>query len=163
MRIFNKKSFSLCIILIMIFLNSCDSNRVFQEYKKIDKYIWDENDIIEFQFEIDDTISLHNLYVNIRHSGNYPFNNLWLFITSTAPNGISTTDTINCIFADKSGKWLGDGSGDLWDNRILWKQMVRFPMTGEYTVAYQHGMRLGLLPAILDVGLRVEKVENLNH
>lgn len=139
---------------------SCDPNRVYLEYEKIDNYIWDEKDIIEFQFDIDDTTSLHNLYVLVRHSGHYPFNNLWLFITSTSPAGISSTDTINCIFADNSGKWLGDGSGDLWDNKILWKQLVRFPRSGTYTVEYQHGMRLEQLPAILDVGLRIETIED---
>ncbi len=143
----------------MICIISCDSNRVYQKYIKIDDYIWDSKDIVEFSFDIEDTVSIHNLYINIRHSGLYPFNNLWIFITSESPEGYTSVDTIQCILADRSGKWLGDGSGDLWDNKILWKQLVRFPSQGTYFVRYKHGMRLDPLPGILDVGFRVERIK----
>jgi gliding motility-associated lipoprotein GldH len=155
----NKFKLAILLALFSIILISCDSNRVFQEYKKIDKYVWDSKDIVEFEFEIEDTLSVHNMYIFIRHSGNYPFNNLWLFVTSTAPNGTTAVDTVQMIFADKTGKWLGDGSGDLWDNKYLWKQFVKFPMQGKYKVQYQHGMRLDHLPGILDAGFRIETTE----
>lgn len=148
-----------CIFLFTICIISCDSNRVYQKYIKIDDYIWDSKDFVEFRFDIEDTVSIHNLYINIRHSGLYPFNNLWLFITSESPEGYTSVDTIQCILADRSGKWLGNGSGDLWDNKILWKQLVRFPSSGTYSVKYKHGMRLDPLPGILDVGFRVERIK----
>lgn len=147
--------------LLVVTLGSCDPNRVFQEFKKIDNYIWHADEMIEFAFESKDTVSVHNIYINIRHANNYPFSNLWLFITSTAPNGQSVVDTVQCVFADKNGKWMGDGSGDLWDNKILWKQFVKFPLQGTYSIKYQHGMRPEFLPGILDVGLRIENVEPL--
>ncbi len=150
--------FAILSVFVFMFI-SCDSNRVYQKYIKIDNYIWDADESIEFEFDIEDTVSIHNLYVNVRHSGRYPFRNLWLFISSTAPNGMTEIDTLECTFADKSGKWLGDGSGDLWDNKFLWKQFVRFPMQGTYSVKYKQGMRIHFLPGILDVGFRVEKID----
>ncbi len=155
----NKIKGAFLLIILGFVMISCDPNRVFQEYKKIDNYVWDSNKSVEFEFDIEDTSSVHNMYIFIRHSGNYPFNNLWLFVTSTAPNGITAVDTVQMIFADKTGKWLGDGSGDLWDNKYLWKQFVRFPMQGTYKVEYKHGMRLDHLPGILDAGFRIEKTE----
>ncbi len=148
-----------CLALFAICMTSCDSNRIYQKYIKIDDYIWNSKDLAEFTFDIEDTVSIHNLYINIRHSGLYPFNNLWLFITSVSPEGYTSIDTVQCILADPSGKWLGDGSGDIWDSKILWKQLVRFPSRGTYSVTYKHGMRLDPLPGILDVGFRVERIK----
>lgn len=154
-----KTGILLIIIVFVAIIISCDSNRVFQEYKSIDNNVWQHDDIISFDFDIEDTVSLHNLFINIRHTTNYPFNNMWLFVTSTSPEGLYVVDTVQCIFADKSGKWLGDGSGSLWDNKILWKQLVRFPNAGTYSVKYQHGMRLKSLPGVVDVGFRIEKFD----
>jgi gliding motility-associated lipoprotein GldH len=156
----SKIGLSTIILVLLYSLSSCDSNRIYQKYEKIDNYIWQHNEEIEFKFDVEDTISNHLLYVQIRHSSNYPYSNLWLEITSQSPTGITSKDSLECIFADKTGKWLGDGAGDIWDNQILWKKLVRFPQQGTYSIKYRHLMRLKNLPGILDVGFRIDKIDN---
>lgn len=138
-------------------LSSCDRNKVYEEYIKIDDYVWQNKNTVRFEFEIQDTSTLHNVYINVRHATIYPYNNLWLFIKSSSPNGTTNIDTVECVLADDKGRWLGDGTGDIWDIQIPWKMSVRFPIEGKYIVEYQQGMRIDALPGIMDMGLRIEK------
>ena len=64
---------------------------------------------------------------------------------------------MECILADKKGKWQGDGAGDLWDNKIPLKQNLVFPQAGKYTFTFEQGMRLDPLPLIMDFGMVIEE------
>ena len=55
------------------------------------------------------------------------------------------------------GRWLGDGLGDIFDNRILFKEGVKFPQAGEYRFELFQAMRINPLPGIMDAGIRIEK------
>jgi gliding motility-associated lipoprotein GldH len=109
--------------------------------------------------EITDALLPTNFYVNVRNADGFPYSNLYLFIKTTFPNGKMARDTLNCILADEKGNWLGSGMGDIYDNQIPFKRNVHFPFKGKYVFEIQHGMPLENLPLIMDVGLRIEKVE----
>ncbi len=145
--------------LFLIFLSSCDRNVVFEKNVKLPGNKWEMNNIIKLDAEIKDTISLHNIYINVRNAGGYQFSNLYLFLSTRTPKGEDARDTIELTLADVRGKWLGNGSGDIWDNRILLKQKFRFPESGMYHFEIQQAMRINPLPQIMDAGMRIEKVE----
>jgi len=155
----NKTGFVFYFLLLIFYfsLTSCDSNRVFEENKEITDNTWSVSEKISFETTITDTISPHNFYINVRNADDYPYSNLYLFITTQFPNGKSSRDTLECILADDRGHWLGDGLGDLWDNRIPFKKNVRFPALGKYTFTLEQAMRIDQLPQISDVGIRIEK------
>ena len=115
------------VVSCFLLLNSCNSNRVFDENKKIEKANWNQNDPLIFLVNISDTTSPHNVYLNVRNAGMYPFSNLFLFINTHFPKGQIDRDTVEVTLASPEGKWLGDGLGDIYDNRILFHRNVRFP------------------------------------
>ncbi|MCF0206752.1 MAG: gliding motility lipoprotein GldH [Bacteroidales bacterium] len=141
-------------------LASCDRNKVYEEFVEIADYTWSAEKPVSFEFEIEDTASLHNIYINVRHANQYPNSNLWLFVNSWSPKGQKAVDTVECMLADEKGKWLGSGLGDIWDMQILWKQNVRFATPGKYHVEYNQAMRTDNLVGIMDMGLRVERAED---
>jgi gliding motility-associated lipoprotein GldH len=152
------KSLSLFIVGgFILALTSCDSKRVYEKNVDIPEYIWDKDKPIYFDVPITDTVSFHNVYINIRNASGYGFSNIYLFLDTKYPNNTISRDTIECILADPSGKWLGNGSGDIWDNQILFKKNVRFKQLGTYKFRYEQAMRMPKLPMIMDVGLRIEK------
>lgn len=155
--------YSFLVILAFAMLtgfSSCDSSKVYEEFVEIDAYTWDMNSPVRYEFEITDTVALHNVYINVRHANQYPYSNLWLFIDSWAPSGQKAVDTLECVLADDHGKWLGSGLGDIWDTQILWKKNVRFASPGKYHVEYKQAMRTEQLVGIMDMGLRVELADN---
>ncbi len=149
---------AITLIIVATILFACDRNKVYEEYIEIDNNIWDNENIVNFKFNIEDTTQLYNIYINVRHSGTYQFNNLWMFVKSSAPNGETRTDTVECIFVNAENQWIGEGLGGIWDVRIPWKKNVRFTPKGEYQVSFEQAMRIDKLPNIMDVGLRVEKI-----
>lgn len=146
------------LLLILLVLQSCDPDRVYEKNVRIPDGIWSQENIIPFEVVIEDTSGTYNLYVNIRNTSLYPMSNLYLFITTTAPSGHSVKDTVEVILADDRGKWLGSGLGDIWDLQQLYKRNIRFARKGRYLFEYQQAMRAKQLPFVLDAGLRVEKV-----
>jgi gliding motility-associated lipoprotein GldH len=160
MTISQKANSFLCyaiVLLFVILIMSCDSKRVYENNVSIENQIWNNKNKIQFTVDITDTQSLHNVYVNIRNAGDYTYSNIYLFLKTYYPKHAISVDTLECILADPNGKWLGNGSGDIWDNQILFKKNVKFKEKGIYTFEYEQAMRVEQLPQILDVGLRIEK------
>ena len=146
------------LYFIFIFsLSSCDPDRVYEKNIEITDAVWDQQEKASFEVVISDTITPHNFYVNVRNADSYPYSNMYMFITTVFPDQKFSRDTLECILADETGKWLGNGAGDIWDNQILFKRGVRFPATGKYVFTMEQAMRIDRLPFIMDVGLRIEK------
>ena len=144
-------------VLLILFLTACDKKVVFEENVKLPENRWEQNNTILLKADIQDTILPHNLYLNVRNAGGYQFSNLFLFFTTQSPSGKRERDTVELTLADPSGKWLGDGSGDIYDNRILFKRNFRFPEKGVYQFRLEQAMRVDPLPQIMDAGIRIER------
>ncbi len=145
------------LILVVISLTSCDRNVVYEENVKLPDNRWEQKNAIQFTVDIQDTITPQNLYINLRNAGGYQFSNIFLFFTTTTPTGKMERDTIELTLADANGKWLGDGMGDIWDNRQLFKKDFKFPESGKYIFQLEQAMRVDPLPQIMDAGIRIEK------
>jgi gliding motility-associated lipoprotein GldH len=156
---FTRYFFAFLSLLCLTWFSSCDRNVVFEKNTKIPESKWEMNNIIALDAEIKDTLPLYNIYINVRNAGGYQFSNLYMFLNTRTPKGEQARDTIELTLADERGKWLGNGSGDIWDNRILLKQKFRFPESGIYHFEIQQAMRVNPLPYIMDAGLRIEKAE----
>jgi len=147
--------------VVTLLFTACDSNRVYEDNRGIKNGIWNVLDTISFQIDIADSISPHNIYINVRNSGAYSFSNLFMFVTTNFPNGRTSKDTVECLLADQHG-WLGSGLGDMWDNQILYRSRIRFPILGRYTFSFEQAQRSGEkafiedLPEIMDIGIRIE-------
>jgi gliding motility-associated lipoprotein GldH len=156
----NNLSKILGIFFIALGLVSCDTNKVFEEYIEVENANWQKENVASFKFTTKDTVKAHNLYINVRNTGEYAFSNVYLFVTMQGPNGGLLKDTVNCVLADNRGKWLGKGVGDLWDLRIPYVGGFKFAQSGDYTVTLEQAMRVeNGLNGITDVGLRVETVK----
>lgn len=145
-------------VLLMTF-SACDSRRLYEQNKEIDNHSWYANKPLQFQAQIPDSVQGFNVYINLRNASHYPFSNIFLFLNTTFPDGQIDRDTVEIMLASPEGKWLGDGLGDIWDNRVLFKRNVRFPMKGEYRFEFIQAMRLDPLPGIMDAGIRIERAE----
>ena len=75
------------------------------------------------------------------------------------PNGRSLIDTFECVLADQSGRWLGNGIGDLVDHRILLNEKRMFPIKGPYELTITQAMRDSELKGVYDVGFSLENTK----
>lgn len=148
----------LSTLLLLFTFTSCDSLRVFEENQLIENGKWDDTVKKVFEVNMEDTTTLCNIFLNVRHRGDYGYSNLYLFITTMRPDGKMSVDTVECVLQNNEGNWLGNGIGDLYENRLFFRTGVRFPVKGKYTFTFEQAMREKELLNITDVGMRVERM-----
>ncbi len=164
---------NLILIFSLLFLGftSCDSSQVYDEYKSIPDR-WDKNEVIEFNLRPPDTINPYNLFINIRNTSTYKFNNLFLIVEMNFPNGKVNKDTLEYKMATAEGKFIGTGFTDVKENKLWYRgqeQPFIFSEKGIYNIKIQHAMRengnvngVDYLEGIIDVGIRLEIPKNKN-
>ncbi len=152
------------ILGIILMLISCDEKRVFDEYVSFENASWNKENELLFSFEVNDTITSKNLFINLRNNNDYEFSNLLMITKLNFPNGKKIIDTLEYEMANKTGKFLGSGFSDIKENKLFYKENIKFPMKGKYRVSIQQAMRrqgvvegLKTLKGVTEVGFRIEK------
>lgn len=150
------KSFLVGIVLLLI-INSCDKNIVYEQYRSVNSNGWHKDSILNFNFEIVNSNQAYNLLLNVRNIEAYPYSNLWLFVDIFAPDSSSVRDTLEYTLAQPNGKWIGKGASGVYHSTFLFRSNVFFPVNGGYRFVVQHAMRDDMHKGITNVGLRIEK------
>jgi gliding motility-associated lipoprotein GldH len=154
----NRFSFILILTFLLLLL-SCNSNIVYTNSQAMAGETWKLMDIPAFKVPITDTLNSNNVIFTIRNGSSYSFRNIYLFVTTTSPDGKKITDTLQYYLADEKGKWYGRGFGDIHELNLPYKSNVYFPLKGTYVFKIQHGMRVENLNGVYDFGLRIEKIK----
>lgn len=148
-------------LLLFLIATACYQKVIYTKYETLPEHEWSSKNKLKFELDIDENQKdqFCDVYIAVRHTDYYGYNNLFLFLTTEYPNGQQKTDTIECVLANEKGEWKGDGAGDIWDNKIPLKKKVKFPLAGKYKFTYEQAMRVDPLPSIMDMGLIIEKSE----
>ncbi len=148
----------LALLLPILFFSSCGKQPVFHEYKLINTGSWSSDSSYVFNVAINNTAVLYDLSVGVRHTGDYPYQNLWLFVKQTTPDHEITYDTIFCTMADYTGKWYGAGNGSIYTLQVPLYKHFHYDKTGTYQYSIVHGMRDDILKGMNGIGLKLEIV-----
>lgn len=156
---------SFLIVLIAIFLFSCDKERVFDDYKSVGD-AWKKDSIVSFSFDQPDTTKHYNLFVNLRGNEKYQFSNLFLIVALEQPGGLTKVDTLQYQMTNPDGTLLGEGFSDIKESKLFYKEKMKFPKIGKYNVHIQQANRqtgkitgIEELEGITEVGFRIESIE----
>jgi len=149
--------------LILVLFSSCDSNTIVSESRSLSG-VWNKNETIDFTLPQLDSLKSYNLFVNLRNTNDYRFNNIFLIISMEFPHGKTITDTLEYKMANPDGSWLGAGIGSVKENKLWYKENVSFLEKGNYKIRINHAVRnngtvegVTNLEGITDIGYSVEK------
>ncbi|HEY1025834.1 MAG TPA: gliding motility lipoprotein GldH [Sphingobacteriaceae bacterium] len=120
---------------------------------------WSYINKVRVPVTIDDEKAVYSIFVNLRHTGDYKYSNIFLLIHQVGPDGRRVTERREFKLANPDGEWLGSGSGSLYSYQLPFKDSYRFPQKGKYVFEIEQNMRDNPLKEVTDAGLRVEKVE----
>ena len=98
---------------------SCGRTDVYNEFNTLPKNGWFKRDVQRFTPEVPDTVNRYDVYLSLRHNGDYTYRNLWLFVSYNDEGGVLKTDTVNCELADEFGRWSGGGWGSYYQQAVL--------------------------------------------
>jgi gliding motility-associated lipoprotein GldH len=163
--IFNcMKSFHKIVILPAVFsimICACHKIDVFEKNVPLKEHRWLAADKPSIQFNITDTASLYNIFVVVRHSDAYRYNNLWLNVYTKAPgDSASKPQALDLPLASNEKGWLGTGMDDIYEHRIRISQAPVALKAGMYQFQLEQIMRDDPLEHIFNVGIRVERAPN---
>ena len=144
-------------ISLSLVIFSCDNKYFFEAYHNFSGSGWHKDSVIVFNIPVNDTSGNYDMYINIRNSVKYNYSNIWLFIDIIQPGGEAVKDTFEVILAEPSGKWIGKGFAGLKTRKAVYRRQFFFPVSGDYKINVQHGMRQDLLKGINDIGLTIGK------
>ncbi|NCQ15170.1 MAG: gliding motility lipoprotein GldH, partial [Flavobacteriales bacterium] len=125
-----RNSLTVLILALMVLVVSCDSKRVFDEYKTVPN-VWNKDSIMSFSIHPPDSIKPYNLFVNLRNTSQYKYSNIFLIVEMVFPHGKTIKDTLEYRMADPSGKFLGSGIMDVKENKLWYKENVIFNESGD--------------------------------
>lgn len=155
---------SFMILMVLVALSSCVDNMIRSEYRSIEGAVWNRDSIVQFIFSGMDTLQKHEIFINIRNDGSFPYSNLFLIAELDFPSGETVTDTLEYEMALPDGQWLGKGYGSIKENKLWYKENIVFPRSGVYTMRLSHAMRrngnvegVSDLEGITDVGFEIVK------
>ena len=135
------------IVLFALVFISCNNNIIFDEYKTFKNQIWNADSSVVFDYSVSDTISKNQIVIKVRHTTDYEFQNLLLFVKA------EKTDTLELLLANKEGRWLGKGIGDVREVEVVYEKDIVFTKKGEVTFEIEQAVRYGEL----------EKIQYLSH
>lgn len=147
----------LIFIILTLVAFSCNTDKRYAINEVFPPDGWSKFNRPEFNIGINDTLSSYDILFSIRSNHKYPYRNLFLFVTTTSPEGISIKDTIEYQLADEKGRWYGKGLGDIYNLTLPYKTNVIFPVPGEYRFKIEQGMRTDMLEGIIDLGLIIKE------
>lgn len=130
----------------------------FEKHVVIPGHNWNDTFRPNFSVNISDTSARYNIDVTLRHTGAYPFSNLWVLISSAFQGNKPVTQRVELPLADKQGRWLASGMDNIFLHRIPIQRNARFDKAGTYHFTIEQNMRINPLPDVMSVGLRIEKV-----
>jgi len=143
-------------ILLASFITGCTTIGVYEKTQAFSDHAWASSNKLDFSFDIADTAASYNVFVVLRHTDAYRYNNIYLNITSVNPGDTAVTTQQNFTLANNNG-WLGSAMDDVIEHRMA---INRYPVKlkkGKYQVTLKQIMRDDPLPDILNAGIRVEK------
>jgi gliding motility-associated lipoprotein GldH len=155
------RSFLLILLVAASLFSACVPSPYYQKSVSIPGNKWSQQFRPEFAVDIDDTTSFYSLEFLVRHTNAYAYSNIWLWVYTKKPGDTTFEKTrIEIPLSDASGHWLGNGMGEIWEQR----RMITAPddpeilkKKGRYLIRFEQNMRDPLLADVLHVGLRVSK------
>ncbi|MAZ72042.1 MAG: gliding motility lipoprotein GldH [Flavobacteriaceae bacterium] len=148
---------------ILVVFSSCDSNVVWSETQSMEG-VWNKDRDVVFTLEAPDSLQKFNIFINLRNTNEYPFNNLFLIAAIEFPHGKTITDTLEYKMAYPNGEWMGEGIGSVKENKLWFRENIRFSESGNYNIILTQAVRnngetegVSQLPGITDVGISIEQ------
>lgn len=145
---------SFCALIL-----GCGSDYMYEKSYPIDSSNWTYADRLDFTFDIEDSLSIYNLWLEVEHSVDYDYQNLYTRIHTRFPSGQELTEALSLELADKIGRWYGDCNSRNCSLKIPIQQGAFFDQLGTYQITVEQFMRKDPINGIRTISFMVEQTD----
>ena len=140
-----------------MFLTSCNNEVYFQETIDLPESGWKYDEPLEFSFDIQDTTLLSDIILDVDHSIDFGYQNMYTNIYTVFPAGDTTSSVVSLDLTDKNGKWAGNCKGSECSLQITLRERTLFPKRGQYKIILDQYSRNSSITGIKNFGLIIKK------
>jgi gliding motility-associated lipoprotein GldH len=147
------------LITLVSLAGSCTHVDLFEKTVAIPGHQWKSDFKPSFTFEIKDSSAMYQVWLVMRHTEKYNFNNIYLNLSAM----LAGQDTVLKVrrdinLASNEGGWKGTGMDDIYEHRLALGEPQQLK-PGTYTFTLEQIMREDPLAHVMNVGLRIEKIQ----
>ena len=148
-------------VFLSLLLIVCCNTSTESSYSIFEEDSWHADSIITLSHSVVDSTTKHNLYLKIRHTTDFEYQNIFLFVDFQEKR-----DTIEVTLSEKNGKWLGSGFGDIKEVEYCFAKEIIFNSKKTSNVTVEQAMRYGDQPVITNLkgiialGINIKKSED---
>jgi gliding motility-associated lipoprotein GldH len=149
-------------IIIILACTGCDHSRLYEKNADFKQRYWVVSEKPAFDFDIQDTEIMYNLYITLRNESDYPHSNIYFtyYLNDSTGRELEKKLASEFLFDKKTGQPFGSsGLGYIYEHKFPLFESYKFPQPGQYSIRYEQFMRTDTLHGIVSVGLRVEKAD----
>ena len=151
--------YSYIVVSMVLLLSACGESYYYQESRSIGDDGWTDGEVFDFNFDIKDTMQHYNLYLDLYHTKDYPYQNLYLKIDTRYPDQHTISDTLSFDLANAVGDWNGKCSSDACDLRVFLAHQIRFEQLGDYRIGFTQYSRFDTIPEIKNISFKIQAID----
>ncbi len=148
---------SYCAVLLLC---ACNPIVVYKQSVDINNETWSYNDKINYSFSIQDTSCVYSLWLEIDHGITYAYQNVYVKILTSFPDGSDKSDIVSLELANKNGLWNGKCRGSKCKVIIPLQEKTYFQEQGDYAISLEQYMRVDNLQDLKAFTLRLQKEDS---
>ncbi len=138
-------------------ITSCETVDLYEKWANIPKHEWKSDFVPTFKFTVKDSTTPYQLYVVLRHTQQYNYNNIYVNVWAKGPQQDSAVNIKqDLLLATNEKGWLGQGMDDIYSHMIKLGSPILLK-AGDYEFKLEQIMREDPLKHVLDAGIRIEK------
>lgn len=153
MRIFS-------LVLLLFLLVGCEPTPFYKLGLQMDDP-WSYGESLDFSFEVgkEDMANAYDMMLILNHDKDYAFQNLYVKITTSFPDGREIKDVVSLDIGDDKGRFLGNCGGSTCDVEIFLKEHFKFEKEGKYQLSIEQNGRDEHLSGLNHAELIIKKKE----
>ena len=145
----------ICAGLLLLVCGCRFQSDGYRHHVSLENEMWSLHQTLPFEFEIRDTVSPYQLSLYFRYTDDYPYQDVYLFLQTTFPDGNYSEDTLHADLFTSEGKPLGKG------HRVKELDvpygLLKFPQKGKYVMRFIHAMRTDTLQGVCSFGISLDE------
>jgi len=139
------------VFLGFIFFISCGETPILEKRIELNSSAWKYSDSFDFPMDIVQKDLKYKLELEIQHSDEFNFQNLYTRIKTDFPNGKSAIDTVSIQLSDKYGRWFGKCNSGNCTHRVVLKDSFNFVESGLHNLQLEQYSRSDYLEGVQEL------------
>lgn len=118
-------------VLLIVLCYSCEKQYTFSYLQAIPESGWTYDNILKYDFEIEDTDALYDLYLEIKYNTSFSFQNIYVNVYTGISEDKMNKTQLSLDFSNNLGIWKGDCNAKECTYLLPLQKSIYFEKTGK--------------------------------